>query len=324
MKIAVLGAGAYGIALSSIFYQNGHEVHIYTPSEEEKKQLKKTKVSPKLSNYEIPRKMKITTDFESCIKKSDLIVISVPAFAVDNISRELAKIYSSKQHILIASKGIEQETCLFLVDVLKKHVDTDKYAIIAGPTFATDIVTNTPIGLSIASTNEKTIKLVKKLMCNKTTKLRETTDIIGLEICSSVKNVMAIASGILHGMKVPDSTKALFLTEALNDIKELIDALGGDKKTILSFAGFGDIYMTCSSENSRNFTLGKLIGEGKTKRVIDNYKNTTTIEGLYTLKSIYKLIKDKKVKVPIINLIYDIVNGKEQKEKMLEFLITKK
>lgn len=324
MKVAILGSGAYGIALASIFYNNKHDVTLYTPIEKEVIELNEKRVSDKLSNYEIPEKVKITNDFENTVKKSKLIIISVPAFAVDEMSLRLSKIITDKQHILIASKGIENDTCLFLVDVLKKYVNTDNYAVISGPTFASDIVTNTPIGLSLASNNEETIKLIKKAMINKTTKLRETNDIIGLEICSSVKNVMAIASGILHGMKVPDSTKALFLTEALNDIKELIDALGGNKKTILSFAGFGDIYMTCSSENSRNFTLGKLIGEGKTKKVIENYKNTTTIEGLYTLKSIHKLIKDKKVNIPIINLINDIVNGTEKKEKMLEFLITKR
>ena len=134
---------------------------------------------------------------------------------------------------------------------------------------------------------------------------------------------MAIASGILEGMGVTDSTRALFLTESLNDIKELIHALGGKKSTILSFAGFGDILMTCTSKTSRNFSFGYLIGKGATQEEVDKYLETTTVEGMYTLKSIHKLVRRKKVKMPIINLIHDIILGKKDKEEMLKFLIEK-
>jgi len=128
---------------------------------------------------------------------------------------------------------------------------------------------------------------------------------------------------MLEGMGASDSTRALFLTESLNDVKELIHALGGKKKTILSFAGFGDILMTCTSKTSRNFSFGYLIGKGATKKEIDVYTDKNTVEGLYTLKSIHKLVRRKKVKMPIINLIYDIIDGKKKKEELLKFLIEK-
>ena len=134
---------------------------------------------------------------------------------------------------------------------------------------------------------------------------------------------MAIASGMLEGMGVTDSTRAFFLTESMNDIKELIEHLGGRKKSILGFAGFGDILMTCTSPNSRNFSFGYLIGKGASQEEIDEYLKNTTVEGMYTLKSIHKLIRRKKVKMPIINLIHDIINGKKQKEDILKFLIEK-
>ena len=109
----------------------------------------------------------------------------------------------------------------------------------------------------------------------------------------------------------------------MNDIKELINHLGGRKKSILGFAGFGDILMTCTSPNSRNFSFGYLIGKGATQEEIDEYLKNTTVEGMYTLKSIHKLIRRKKVKMPIINLIHDIINGKKEKEDILKFLIEK-
>ena len=115
----------------------------------------------------------------------------------------------------------------------------------------------------------------------------------------------------------------MFITESLHDIKELIKALGGDSKTILSFAGFGDLLLTCTSTKSRNYTLGMLLGENRPREVIDKYIESTTIEGLYTLKSIKKLLKNKKIKMPIINLIYDIIVDKKDPSELVRFLIEK-
>ena len=174
----------------------------------------------------------------------------------------------------------------------------------------------------IRISRETELKL-KQTLQNKYLKLRTTNDIIGIEICGSIKNVIAIASGMLAGMGYPDSTSCMFITESLNDIKNLIKALGGSNKTILSYAGFGDLLLTCTSTKSRNYSFGKIIGEGKSKEEIDNYINTTTIEGLYTLKSIHKLLKKKKVKMPIINLIYDIIFKNTDPQELTKFLIEK-
>lgn len=324
MKIGILGSGAYGIALSSIAHKNNISIEMWTFDEEEKQKLEKTKISPKLSSYKIPDEIKFSTDMKSVVKDKDLIIIAVPAFAFDNVSIEISKYLQKQQHILIATKGIENDTCLFLTDVFLKYNKHKNYAVISGPTFASDIVQNSPIGFSLATKSKKTEKIIRMCFENSTTKFRTTDDIIGVEICGSIKNVMAIASGILEGMKVTDSTRALFLTESMNDIKELIDKLGGNKKTIVSFAGFGDFLMTCTSQTSRNFSFGYLIGSNKSREEIDNYKKNTTVEGLYTLNSIHKLVRNKKVKMPIINLIYDIINKGKDKEELLKFLIEKK
>ena len=127
----------------------------------------------------------------------------------------------------------------------------------------------------------------------------------------------------LDGMGYPISTSSMFITESLHDIKALIKALGGNKKTILSFAGFGDLLLTCTSVKSRNYTLGKIIGEGKSKEEINKYIESTTIEGLYTLKSIKKLLRNKKIKMPIIDLIYDIIINDKEPSELKRFLIEK-
>lgn len=323
MKVAVLGTGAYGISLGLILNENKHIVEMWTKFEEEANYLNSTHTSPNLKNIIIDKEIKISTDFEGTVKDADLILIAVPAGFVDDVTQELKKYLTDKQHVCIASKGIEQDTCLFVYDVFNKYISTDKVGVISGPTFAIDVANKVPIGLSLASTNKETIKTIKEALQNSHVKLRETEDILGVEICGSIKNVMAIAAGMLDGMGLPISTQAMLITESLNDIKELIDALGGNKNTILSFAGFGDILLTCTSTKSRNFSFGRLIGAKKSKKEIDNYIQTTTIEGLYTLKSIYKLINDKKVNMPIIDLINDIIYHDKSADELLKFLIEK-
>lgn len=323
MKVSILGAGAYAMALLSILVKNNNDITVWSHTEKNKNELLKTRKSDKLKEYTIPNSVNITCDIKEAVTNKDLIIIAIPAFAFEETILKVKGNVNKKTPFLIATKGIQQETCLFLHDIFKKHLQNN-FAIMAGPTFANDMINDVPIGYSLATKSTKTEMIVRKCFENDKTKFRRSRDIVGVEICASIKNVMAIASGMLEGMGTTPSTRALFLTESMNDIKELIHALGGKKKTILSFAGFGDILMTCTSPTSRNYSFGYLIGKGSSKKEIDEYLSKTTVEGMYTLKSIHKLVRRKKVKMPIINLIYDIINGKKDKEEMLKFLIEKK
>lgn len=323
MKVGVLGTGAYGVSLALILNENGHKVEMWTKFEEEANYLSQTRTSPNLKNIIIDDEIKISTDFKATVEGADLILIAVPAAFVDNVSKELANYIKDNQHICIASKGIERDTCRFVSDVVTENIDTDKIGVISGPTFAIDVANKVPVGLSLGTKNIETMKIIQTALENSHVKLRPTDDVLGIEICGSIKNVIAIANGMLDGMQLPISTQAMMITESLNDIKELIDALGGRKTTILSFAGFGDLLLTCTSTKSRNFSFGQLLGKKASQDEIDRYIETTTIEGLYTLKSIYKLLDDKQVKMPIINLIYDIIYGDKVPEDLLTFLIEK-
>lgn len=324
MKVTILGAGAYGIALALMFNENKCDITLWEKFEDHAKQLRETRINDRvLPNVLIPKNIKIMSDLEESIKNSELIVIAIPAGFVDEVASELSKYIKKGQHICIATKGIEQDTCLFIDDVVQKYVKTKNIAAISGPSFAVDIANHVPIGLTLATKNKKTAALIHQGLENKTLKLRDTDDLVGTEICGSIKNVIAIAAGMIDGMGLPESTQAMLITESLHDIKELIKALGGDGKTILSFAGFGDLLLTCTSTKSRNFSFGRLIGSGTSKDEIDNYINNTTIEGLYTLKSIHKLIKNKKVDIPIIDLIHDIVFYDKDPNEIKRFLIEK-
>jgi glycerol-3-phosphate dehydrogenase (NAD(P)+) len=326
MNIGIIGTGAYGIALALQFNENrSNKVRMWTKFESEKEEIVKNRENSKvLPGVKIPKDIDISTNIEYVVKNSDIIVIAVPAAFVGDVSQEIRKYYRGNQQFVLASKGIERGSCLFVDEIFRKYIKTKNFCVISGPSFAVDIVTDCPIGLTIASERKKTIKVVRKALENDTIRLRESDDIIGVEICGSIKNVIAIAAGILDGMGYPESTQAMFITESLNDIKELISKLGGNKDTILTYAGFGDLLLTATSKKSRNYSYGRLIGKKTNQAKIDEYVSTTTIEGLYTIQSIYKLLKHKKVRIPIINLIYDIINNKKKVEALPRFLITKK
>lgn len=319
MKITILGAGAFGLALASIFKENKNSVTVWSRFEEEVILLRKNNTNEKIKNIKLPEDIKYISDLNLAIENSEIVVIAIPAQFVDNLVKQLKPIIK-KQYILIASKGIENDTFSFLEEVVRRGINTRKIAVISGPTFAVDIANKYPVGFTLASRSWVTREVIKKTLVNSHVKVRASRDVVGVEVCGSIKNVISIAAGMIEGMNYPESTKAMFITESLHDLKNLIKALGGNKKTILTFAGFGDLLMTATSTKSRNFTFGKMLGENKSKEEIEKYRKETTIEGLYTLESIYKLIKKKKVYMPIIYLIKDIVDGKKEAKCLIDLL----
>ena len=321
MKVTVLGAGAYGLALSSILAENKNDVVVWTAFESEKNELVETRKSSKLNDFILDSSISVETNLKQAIEKSELIVLAIPTAFITGVCKDLKEYIKPEQYICIASKGIEQGTCLFIHDMIKKYIKTKNIGAISGPSFAIDLVHKVPVGLSVASKSRKTREIIMNAFANNHFKLYPTTDIIGIEVCGSVKNIIAIASGMIDGLGYPISTQALLITQSLHDIKALIHALGGSKKTILSFAGFGDILLTCTSEKSRNYCFGKLIGSRAPKEEIEEYKNRITVEGLYTLKSIHKLIKKKNIKIPTIDIIYDIVFKDKKIDKLLDYLM---
>lgn len=324
MKVGLFGAGAYGMALSQILIDNNMDVTMWTKFDAERKRLEKERANEKLlPGFKLDEKIKITSSIEEVTKEKDLLIIAIPAAFVNSICLELKDYISSNQHICIASKGIEQKTGLFIHNVVLNNIETENIAVISGPSFAKDVISRNPIGLTLATKNNETRTVVEKSLSNNYVKLRYTSDIIGTEICGSIKNVIALSAGMLEGLGANDSTRAMLITEALHDIEQIIEKFDGDKRTILSFAGFGDLLLTCTSSKSRNFSFGKLIGEGLCKEEINKYLEETTVEGYYTLESIHQLLNDISVNIPIIDLIYDIINNGKNPKELLAFLVTK-
>ena len=324
MKVGILGTGAYGLALCSVMYENKCDIIMYSNTEEEMNGILKNRCNErKLPEYKIPEEIQFTTSLEECIKDKDLIVCAIPAAFMDDLAKEISPLIKPSDRILVATKGIEQDTGLFIHQIFNRYVKTKNIAIISGPSFAIDLITKMPVGLSLASKNKETARVVKKALANKYVKLRDSNDLFGTEICGAIKNVIAISAGMLEGLGASDSTKAMLLTEATHDMMEILHAFRAKRRTVTSFAGMGDLILTCNSTKSRNYKFGTLLGEKVPREVLDTYLKNNTVEGYYTLLSIYKLLKDKRVSIPIIDLIYEIVVDGKKPELLLDFLVTK-
>ena len=322
MKIGLLGCGAYGLALSSIMHDNKCDITMWTRAEEEAKELTRTRCNQKkLPEYFIPEDIKITSNIEECVTNKDLIVIAIPAAGIDGLAKMMAPYVKRTDHILIATKGIEQGTGLFIHEIILKYLKTRNVAAISGPSFAVDIITKMPIGLAVAGKRRETIHRAKQALGNSYIKLRTSSDLTGIEACGAIKNVVAIAAGMIDGLGANESTQAMFITEAIHDMMNILQAFHSKRKTVTTFAGLGDLLLTCTSVKSRNYSFGRLVGEGKSQKEIKEYLSNTTVEGYYTLESIYKLLKDKRVNIPIIDLIYEIVVDGKDPKSLLKFLV---
>ncbi len=325
MKISIIGTGVYALAMAhSLSLNKNNKIIMWSESDETKKKIESNRQSLAiLGGLNLDSSIKITTSYEDALKDSQVVFIMCAAKFVSSVTKEIKPFVTKQMHFVIGSKGIEQETCRFVHEVFLESIYMRNLAVISGPSFAIDIANLEPIGLSCATKSKETLEILMAAYKGTNIKIRYTNDLIGVELCGSIKNVIAVSAGILEGLGYSESTRSFLITESLHDIKELIKALGGNKKTILSFAGVGDLLLTATSVKSRNYSYGILLGKKEFNHA-QKYLENTTVEGYYTLKSIYTLLHKKKIKLPIIDLIYDIVMKDDDPSKLAQFLIEKK
>lgn len=321
MKVAILGAGAYGLAISQVLVDNGCEVSIWTKVIDEYEMLINKKIkNDSLSSFKFDNNIKITMDIKEAINDTNAIFIATSIKFVKTTLEEMKKYYKKEQHICVASKGIDQDNLCFALELVKKILCTKKVAVISGPTFAKDILNKQPSALTLATNYKSSAILLKKYLNNDYLKINISNDVFGVEMWGAVKNIIAIACGIIDGMECSTSTKSMFMTKVINDFIKMIAYFGGKKETFLSYAGIGDLWLTCNSFDSRNYTFGKLIGNNKNKEEINRYKDSTTIEGLYTLKSLYLLLNKYKYEMSFINIMYEIIYLNHDNKSILVYL----
>ena len=309
MNVAILGFGEYGKALASVFLDNTeNKVRVWNKFEGEFLNLDEKYLR---GTY--------TTDLRLAVENAHLVVIAVPVLFLDDLMREFKEIYEG-QDIVIASKGIEVNEGLLAVEIVRKYLGEIPLGVISGGTFASDMKNGYVMGITLGSEVSRIRNRIRNFFECDFLKVQYIDDVMGVSVCGAIKNVMAIGFGMLDGANYPPSSKFLFLTEAIYEIRNLIKFLGGDEKTVMTYAGIDDIMMTCTSVESRNYRLGFMIGKGSSNEKIEDYKRNTTIEGLGTAKAIYKKVLKMEYELPITSVIYKILYEDGSIEELVRLL----
>lgn len=319
-KFGVIGAGSWGTALAVLLHANGHSVHLWSRNAEVIKNLVDERVNRKyLPKVEIPAGIEIETDLNKAVGAKDGLLIGVPSHAVRSVINQFDEIDEATIIISLA-KGIENDTLLRVSQILNEKFNEDKIAVLSGPSHAEEVSRCVPTAVVCASSNSDTGKWVQKTFMSSEFRVYVHNDVIGVEIGGALKNIVAVAAGIIDGVGAGDNTKAALITRALAEITRLGTKLGADSLTFAGLSGMGDLIVTCMSKYSRNRYLGEQIGRGKTLEEVLS-EMVMVAEGVKTTRSAYELAAQHQVEVPIITEAHKVLfQNKDPKEAVYDLM----
>jgi glycerol-3-phosphate dehydrogenase (NAD(P)+) len=266
-KIAVVGAGSWGTGIADLLACKGYQVDLWVFEKEVQDQIEKLHENTLfLPGHTLAPNLSSSNDLAAVVSDKNLIVIVVPSHVMRSVTQKMAGHLSAGTMITSASKGIEQKTHLTMSGVIKENlpeVETDRLAVISGPSFAREVAQRMPTSVTVACRDSEIAAVVQHVFATAYFRVYTSDDVVGVELGGSVKNVIAIASGILDGLGMGLNTRAALITRGMTEVRRLGLHLGANPRTFTGLAGFGDLVLTCTGNLSRNYTVGTQLGKGK-------------------------------------------------------------
>lgn len=325
-KIAVLGAGSWGIATSVLLFSNGHQVTLWEFDHLEMTKLAKDREhKEKLPGIVIPKEITITDDLTSATVGAEMLALALPSHTVREVAKKLARLKLPDPIIVNLAKGIENDTLCRMSEILKEELSSnlhDKIATLSGPSHAEEVSRKIPTTVVVAGFQEEIAKRIQQTFMNPYFRVYTNSDIVGVELGGSLKNVIAIAAGICDGMGLGDNSRGALLTRGLAEIIRLGEKLGAKRETFAGLSGLGDLVTTCISRYSRNRFVGEQIGKGKTLNQILK-EMTMVAEGIKTTKSAYQLSIKYEVEMPITQQVYQVLFENRKPQQAITELMTR-
>lgn len=325
MRISVLGTGCLGTAVAQVLTDNGHEVLLWTVDEKQVEEIN-TKGTNKFyyENFKFNEKVGATTSIEEIVEFSNNIVVVLPSKFIKDTMKKINKVLKNsneKKTFINMSKGMDYKNLITISEIIEESIDSkniNKICSMTGPTFANEILNRQMTKFIAASTTGDNLNDVKEIFVNDYILIEHSNDIKGIEILSSVKNIIALAAGILDGLGYGENAHAILITMGVKEMLKISPFYNIETDTLLSVSGIGDLVLTASSKTSRNYQTGQKVGKGeKIDKAIETTK--TVVEGVECAKVIYKFSKKHKINLPITNAIYNIFyKGTEPKEEIIK------
>ena len=321
MRICVLGAGSWGIALTKLLALNEHSVIVWSIDPEEISMLKEySQHKTKLPGVMLPGTVEFTTDMEAALSDAELVVMAVPSPFVRSTAEKAAEYIKDERIIVNVAKGIEEDTLKRLSQVIKEEIPQAKVAVLSGPSHAEEVGKELPTTVVVGAETKELAETVQDVFMNDFFRVYISPDMIGIELGGALKNVIALAAGIADGLGCGDNTKAALITRGIHEITALGTVMGGKAETFSGLSGIGDLIVTCASQHSRNRRAGFLMGQGKSyQEAMDEVK--MVVEGVYSAKAALALANKYDVEMPIVEnvnkLLFDNYSAKDALHELL-------
>jgi glycerol-3-phosphate dehydrogenase (NAD(P)+) len=306
-KVAIIGAGSMGTALAIQLAGNGHPVKIWTPFAPEADMINKEREQlEKLPGIKVPDNVSCTVDLEEAASFSDILTLVIPSQTIRENTKRLSGIIKGKKTVACFSKGLEMDTGYRMSEVISQELPEVDMVAMSGPCHAEELAKGIPSLYVAASPDKASAELIQDCFMSSRFRVYTNSDIVGVELGGSIKNVIALCAGISDGLGYGDNTKSALMTRGIAEMSRLGKAMGANVQTFSGLAGIGDLIVTCTSEHSRNRRAGYLIGQGRTpEEAIKEVK--MVVEGFYTTGPVYMLSKKYDVKMPITNEAYEVL-----------------
>ncbi len=305
-KITVLGSGGWGMALAISAFNNRNQVTLWSPFEDEVKNLRENRTNEKLlRGVFLPQGIEITTDL-SVVKGDDMTIIATPSTAVRSVAKQLSQ-YKQEGIVVNVSKGFESESLKFLSDVISEEMPNVSVVALSGPSHAEEVARNIPTSLVSASNSLISAQIVQDIMSSDNLRVYTSTDLVGVELGGAIKNVIAIAAGFCDGLGLGDNSKAALITRGLAEMTRLGVRMGAKEYTFAGLTGIGDLIVTCTSRHSRNNRFGYKVGSGTSIKTA--LEEVGTVEGYYATENTYKLSRKYNMELPIVSECYEVLYG---------------
>ena len=318
-KITILGSGGWGMALAITANDSGHEVTLWSPFKQEVELLNEKRCNDRLlEGVVLPKNIMITDDL-SCVEGSLLTIIATPSTAVRCVARQL-NAQKNFGIVVNVSKGFEKDTLKRLSVVLKEELPFSPIAVLSGPSHAEEVAKRIPTSLVVASYSMSAPAIIQDLLSNEFLRIYTSDDIIGVELCGAIKNVIAICAGACDGLGLGDNTKAALITRGLSEMARLGIAMGANERTFAGLAGVGDLVVTCPSKHSRNNRFGFKVGRGEDIDVA--LEQVGTVEGYHAALMTHGLSQKYGLELPIIDTCYSVLyEGKTVSNVIRELML---
>lgn len=321
-NISVIGAGSWGTTIAKLLGEKGYDTQLWAYETDLVEEINTKNENTKyLPGTALPKTIKATNSLEEAASNAEVIITAIPSQFLRNIAKKFSGYVKKDTIIVNLAKGIENDTYKRMSQVIQDEIQDVKIVALSGPNHSEEVSRKMPTATVIASEDKDCLQLVKDILSTNYFKVYPHDDIIGTEICGAIKNITAIASGVVEGLGFGDNSKGSIITLGLTEMNKFGKFFGAKRATMYGLAGVGDLVATCTSKHSRNRFVGEKIAEGKCLEEIKKEMHGMVAEGISTTKAVYEFSKKNDINMPLTSQVYKVLYERKELKKAIDDLI---